>query len=222
MEGGGAPRARTPTLTLTLTPNLTLTLTLTLTRRGSSSATPSCDPTPSTTPTTCRSSSTATRRSARACSVRAWTTWARAQAARRCRTSTSRSDSTRPLGSEQSPGAILSSKNLYGANCATHSHVANGVSRHACEVSVCPRACPCRVCAVGQRQGVRELCRMRNDHTRVGFDLSPSARSDSLGPQCSLLCSQSTRHTSHDTVAVTRDDDVADDERHVTLQHRPT
>ena len=68
-------------------------------------------------------------------------------------------------------------------------------------LSPCARAHVSCVCVPSRpaRQDVRELCRMRNDHTRVGFDLSPSARSDSLGPQCSLLCSQSTRHTSHTT-----------------------
>ena len=49
------------------------------------------------------------RRSGRACSLRAWTIWARAQAARRCRTSTLRSDSMRPPGSEQSPAARTAS-----------------------------------------------------------------------------------------------------------------
>ena len=74
---------------------------------------------------------------------------------------------------------------------------------------VCSVSC---VCAVGQRQGVRELCRMRNDHTHVGFYLGPSAQSDSLGSQCSLLRA----HDTHDTHTTrrrrdTRDDDVAED-----------
>ena len=69
-------------------------------------------------------------------------------------------------------------------------------------------ACVCKscVCAVGQHQGARELCRMRNDHTHVGFYLAVPAHrvtASDLSVLCSEVRAQAT--AAHDTAAVTRE-----------------